>query len=138
MINCTGIRLSCSTKIFHSFQDVPIAADGLQNFLCSLFDQGGIFIVPHLLALTLSLGYFSSGESPNLVALYDKQGYWQIVKCSFLTREPIHKSDHVEKKRFEEVLCFLHQVILKRKYLSNPFEGMEWMHTTSMYLKWKS
>ena len=41
----------------------------------------------------------SSGESPNLVTLYDKQGYWQIVKCSFLTHaNRYNKSDHEEKK----------------------------------------
>jgi hypothetical protein len=43
---------SCS-KMFHSYSDVTIACERLQNLLlCSAltnFEQGGIFIVPHLL-----------------------------------------------------------------------------------------
>ena len=38
---------------FHSYEDVTITGEGLQNLsLCSAlraFEQGGIFIVPHLL-----------------------------------------------------------------------------------------
>jgi hypothetical protein len=41
------------SRIFHLYGDVTIAGEGLQNFgLCSAlraFEQGGIFIVPHLL-----------------------------------------------------------------------------------------
>jgi hypothetical protein len=41
------------SRIFHLYEDVTIAGEGLQNlFLCSVlraFEQGGIFIVPHLL-----------------------------------------------------------------------------------------
>ena len=41
------------SRIFHLFGDVTIAGEGLQNLgLCSAlraFEQGGIFIVPHLL-----------------------------------------------------------------------------------------
>jgi hypothetical protein len=41
------------SRIFHLYGDVTIAGEGLQNLgLCSVlraFDQGGIFIVPHLL-----------------------------------------------------------------------------------------
>jgi hypothetical protein len=40
-------------KNFHFYGDVTIAGEGLQNLgLCSAlgaFEQGGIFIVPHLL-----------------------------------------------------------------------------------------
>jgi hypothetical protein len=41
------------SRIFHLYGDVTITGEGLQNLgLCSLlsaFEQGGIFIVPHLL-----------------------------------------------------------------------------------------
>ena len=41
------------SRIFHSYGDVTIAGEGLQNLgLClalRAFEQGGIFIVPHLL-----------------------------------------------------------------------------------------
>jgi hypothetical protein len=41
------------SRIFHLYGDVIIAGEGLQNLgLCSAlraFEQGGIFIVPHLL-----------------------------------------------------------------------------------------
>jgi hypothetical protein len=44
--------MSCS-RLFHLYGDVTIACEGLQNLgLCSAlraFEQGGIFIVPHLL-----------------------------------------------------------------------------------------
>jgi hypothetical protein len=41
-----------SSRIFHMYGDVNIAGEGLQNVsICSAlraFEQGGIFIVPHL------------------------------------------------------------------------------------------
>jgi hypothetical protein len=41
------------SRIFHLYQDVIIAGEGLQNLdVCSAlraFELGGIFIVPHLL-----------------------------------------------------------------------------------------
>jgi hypothetical protein len=41
------------SRIFHLYGDVTIASEGLQNFGLSsalkAFEQGGIFIVPHLL-----------------------------------------------------------------------------------------
>jgi hypothetical protein len=43
----------CGSRIFHLYGDVTIAGEGLQNLgLCSAlraFEQGEIFIVPHLL-----------------------------------------------------------------------------------------
>jgi hypothetical protein len=37
-------------RIFHLYGDVTITGEELQNLgLCSAFEQGGIFIVPHLL-----------------------------------------------------------------------------------------
>jgi hypothetical protein len=47
------LRFYVSLKNFHLYGDVTIASEGLQNLgLCSAFgafEQGGIFIVPHLL-----------------------------------------------------------------------------------------
>jgi hypothetical protein len=47
------IDFTSSSIIFHRYEDVTIAGEGLQNLgLCSAlraFEQGGIFIVPHLL-----------------------------------------------------------------------------------------
>jgi hypothetical protein len=46
------LLMSCS-RIFHLYGDVNITGDGLQSLgVCSAlraFEQGGIFIVPHLL-----------------------------------------------------------------------------------------
>jgi hypothetical protein len=45
--------LTFRSRIFHLYGNVTIADEGLQNLgLCSAlraFEQGGIFIVPHLL-----------------------------------------------------------------------------------------
>jgi hypothetical protein len=45
--------LTSRSRIFHLYGDVTIAGEGLQSLsLCSVlraFEQGGIFIVPHLL-----------------------------------------------------------------------------------------
>ena len=40
------------------FKRSPSPLKDCKIFLCSIFYQGRIFIVPHLLALTLSLGYY--------------------------------------------------------------------------------
>jgi hypothetical protein len=54
-------------RIFHLYGDVTIAGEGLQNLgLCSAlraFEQGGIFIVPHLLWQGTSV-YTVSSERP--------------------------------------------------------------------------
>jgi hypothetical protein len=56
------------------------AGEGLQNLgLCSAlraFEQGGIFIVPHLLRHGASVFLVSSEGPPHLVASYDTQGGW--------------------------------------------------------------
>jgi hypothetical protein len=50
-----GLEIDCTShsRIFHLYGNVTIAGEGLQNLgLCSAlraFEQGGIFIVPHLL-----------------------------------------------------------------------------------------
>jgi hypothetical protein len=66
------------SRIFHLYGDVTIAGEGLQNLgLCSAlraFEQGGIFIVPHLLWHGTSVFPVSSEGPPQLVASYDTQG----------------------------------------------------------------
>jgi hypothetical protein len=66
------------SRIFHLYGDVTIAGEGLLNWgLCSAlraFEQGGIFIVPHLLWLSTSAFPVSSEGPPHLVAFYDTQG----------------------------------------------------------------
>jgi hypothetical protein len=59
-------------KIFHLYGDVTIAGEGLQNLgLCSAlraFQQGGIFVVLHLLWHGTSVFTVSSEGPPHLVA----------------------------------------------------------------------
>ena len=66
------------SRIFHLYGDVTIAGEGLQNLgLCSAlraFEQGGIFIVPHLLWHGTSVFPVSSEGPPHLVASYDTRG----------------------------------------------------------------
>jgi hypothetical protein len=49
----TGVFCTVGSTLVHLYGDVTIASDGLQNLVvCSAlraFEQGGIFIVPHLL-----------------------------------------------------------------------------------------
>jgi hypothetical protein len=66
------------SRIFHLYGDVTIADEGLQNLgLCSAlrpFEQGGIFIVPHLLWHGTSVFPVSSEGQPQSVAFYDTHG----------------------------------------------------------------
>jgi hypothetical protein len=66
------------SRIFHLYGDVTIAGDGLQNLgLCLVlraFEQGGIFIVPHLLWHGTSVFPILSEGPPHLVAFYDTRG----------------------------------------------------------------
>jgi hypothetical protein len=66
------------SRIFHLYGDVTIANEGLQNLgLCSTlraFEQGGIFIVPHLLWHGTSVFPVLSKGPPHSVASYDIQG----------------------------------------------------------------
>jgi hypothetical protein len=66
------------SRIFHSHGDVTIAGEGLQTLgLCSALralEQGGIFIVPHLLWHGTSVYPVSSEGPPHLVASYDTRG----------------------------------------------------------------
>jgi hypothetical protein len=60
------------------YGDVTTAGEGLQNLgLCSALralEQGGIFIVPHLLRHGTSVLPVSSEGPPHLVASYDTRG----------------------------------------------------------------
>jgi hypothetical protein len=66
------------SRLFHWYGDVTITGGGLQNLgLCSAlmaFDQGGIFIVPHLLWHGAFGFPISSEGSPHFVAFYNTQG----------------------------------------------------------------
>jgi hypothetical protein len=66
------------SRIFHLYGDVTIAGEGLQNLgRCSAlkaFEQGGIFIAPHLLQHGASVFPISSEGLPHSVVSYDTQG----------------------------------------------------------------
>jgi hypothetical protein len=63
------------SRIFHLYGDITITGEGLQNLgVCSAFrasEQGGIFIVPHLLA---SVFLVPSKAPLHAVASYNTQG----------------------------------------------------------------
>jgi hypothetical protein len=74
-------KIDCFTsrsRIFHLYGHVTTTSEGLQNpGLCSAvraFEQGGIFIVTHLLRHRASVFSISSEGPPHLVASYDTQG----------------------------------------------------------------
>jgi hypothetical protein len=66
------------SRIFHLYGDVTIAGEGLQKLgLCSAlwaFEQGGIFIVPHLLWHGTSVFPVLSERPSHSVASYDTHG----------------------------------------------------------------
>jgi hypothetical protein len=66
------------SRIFHLYGDVTIAGEGLQNLglwsALRTFEQGRIFIVPHLMWHGASFFPVSSEGLPHLVASYDTQG----------------------------------------------------------------
>jgi hypothetical protein len=66
------------SRIFHLYGDVTIAGERLQSLgLCSAlraFEQGGVFIVPHLLRHGASVFQVSSEGPPHPVASYDTRG----------------------------------------------------------------
>ena len=64
------------SRVFHLYGDITIAGEGLQNFgLCStLFEQGGIFIVSHLLWHGASVFPVSPEGPLHLVAFNDTRG----------------------------------------------------------------
>jgi hypothetical protein len=77
-----GLLIFCLTsrsRICHlGYRDVTITGEGLHNLgLCSAlraFEQGGIFIVPHLLWHGASVFLVSSEGPPNSVVCYDTRG----------------------------------------------------------------
>jgi hypothetical protein len=70
------------SRIFHWYGDVTIAGEGLQNLgLCSAlraFEQGWIFIVPHLLWHGTSVFPVSSEGPPIQSPLTTHEGMWRI------------------------------------------------------------
>jgi hypothetical protein len=72
------------SRIFHLYGDVTITGEGLQSLgLCSAlraFEQGKIFIVPHLLRHGTSVFPVSSEGPPHLVASYDTRGSVDLYK----------------------------------------------------------
>jgi hypothetical protein len=66
------------SRIFHLYGDVTIAGERLQNLgLCwalRVFEQRGIFIVPHLLWHGASVLPVSSKGPPHSIASYDTRG----------------------------------------------------------------
>jgi hypothetical protein len=72
------IVFTSRSRIFHLYGDVSITSEGLQNLgLCSALravEQGGIFIVPHLLRDGTSVFPVSSEGPPHFVASYDTRG----------------------------------------------------------------
>jgi hypothetical protein len=77
------------SRIIHLYGDVTIAGEGLQNLgLCSAlraFEQGGIFIVPHLLYMWYGASVFSvsSEGPPHSVASYNTRGDVDFCKMTF-------------------------------------------------------
>jgi hypothetical protein len=82
------------SRIFHLYGDVTITGEGLQNLgLCSAlraFEQGGIFIVPHLLRHGASVFPVSSEGPPHSVASYDTQGDVENLFLPGFSRVPYH------------------------------------------------
>jgi hypothetical protein len=70
--------LTSLSRIVHVYGDVTNAGEGLQNLgLCSAlraFEQGGIFIVPHLLWHVTSVFPVSFETPPHSIASYDMHG----------------------------------------------------------------
>jgi hypothetical protein len=66
------------SRVFHLYGDVTFTGEGLQNLgLCSTlraFEQGGIFIVPHLLWHWTSVFPVSSEGPRHSVVSYDTRG----------------------------------------------------------------
>jgi hypothetical protein len=70
------ILLYYISRIFRGYKDVAIAGEELQSLCSSLraLEQGGIFIVPHLLRHGASVFPVSSEGPFHLFASYDTQG----------------------------------------------------------------
>jgi hypothetical protein len=66
------------SRIFHLYGNVTFTGEGLQNLglrsALRAFQQGGIFIVPHLLWHGASVFPVSSEGPPHSVASYNTQG----------------------------------------------------------------
>ena len=75
------------SRIFHLYGDATITGEGLQNLdLCSAlraFEQGGIFIVPHLLWHGPRSFRSHTKDRPHSVASYDTQGDVEDLEYCF-------------------------------------------------------
>jgi hypothetical protein len=72
------LMFTSRSRIFHLYGDVTLPVKGCKILgLCSAlraFEQGGFFIVPHLLGHGASVFPVSSDGSPHSVTSYDTQG----------------------------------------------------------------
>jgi hypothetical protein len=117
-------------KIFHLYGDVTIAGEGLQNLgLCSAlraFEQGGIFIVLHLLWQGTSVFTVSSKGPPHLVAssggLLVPEGLYSPVANYFSTcfmnwtvKKKSKFCKFISKRR---IISLRHSSILRRIWLN--------------------
>jgi hypothetical protein len=77
------------SRIFHLYEDVIIAGEGLQNLgLCSAlraFEQGEIFIVPHLLWHGPPFFRSHPKDRPNQTPLTTHMGMWRSILTRILT-----------------------------------------------------
>jgi hypothetical protein len=103
------------SRIFHLYGDVTIAGEGLQNLgLCSAlraFEQGGIFIVPHLLWHGTSVSPVSSEGPPPFSRLLR-----HTRRCggSILTRIPTGSlnKEYINKEYILTNASTVHAVVL--------------------------
>jgi hypothetical protein len=120
------------SRIFHLYGDVTIAGEGMQNLgLCSAlraFEQGGIFIVPHLLWHGTSIFSVSSDRrtAPFSRLLRHTRG----CERSILTR--IHTDRLNSLKIMNRHIS--HKVIISSVLWIVPFNCLllyiqEWLHT---------
>jgi hypothetical protein len=115
---------SLSRFFFYLYREVTIAGEGLQNLvLCSAlraFEQGWIFIMPHLLWHGTSVFPFSPEGPPHLVASYDTRG--DLEDLFDLDITVVRTSDYETKdprsipSLLQSISC-LPSAICRKKYL---------------------
>ena len=84
------------SRIFYLYGDVTITGEGLQNLgLCSAlraFEQGGIYIVPHLLWHGAPWFFrFDPKNRPIQSPFTTREGMWRIYSTPDLHRSPISR-----------------------------------------------
>jgi hypothetical protein len=134
--------MSCS-RFFHLIGDVTITDDRLRNLgLCSAiraFDQGGIFIVPHLLWHRTSVFPVSSEGPLHLVAFYDTHGMWRIYSNPDPHGSPISHLLRHTKGCGGPILTRILMGIQKQKYQTSVWldESIQWMTKASCNQPWQ-